>query len=535
MAVFSKDRPLQLDAALRSFATCCSDADVADIRVLYRASSERFGRGYDRLKRDHPGVTFVAESDFKADLLGIVSAGTHVLFLVDDTIFLGDCSLGSAVSALDSHPEILGVSYRLGRNTTYCYPLRRSQPVPPFAAIDSELVGFDWTSARDDFGYPLEVSSSLYRTQDLLPLVQELAFRNPNSLEQCLASVVDRFRRTRARLACYPRSVAVSVPLNIVQKVIPNRSGGRLSLSADALSSVFERGDRIDVVRYRGMSTNACHQELPLLLARDRTRPTVSVVIPCYGHAQFLPDAVASVVSQTYTDWELVIVDDGSPDATAAVAAELIHRYEGSRIRLISQANAGVSTARNRGIMESTGEFILPLDADDMIAPRFLSVTLDALGSHPDRAIAACDQISIGETRFRGLRPPFLPFLLPALNHLPYCALYRREVWDVVGGYNPNMRHGYEDWDFWVGAIEAGFRPLRVPEPLFVYRVHGTSRSTEAARHDRELRHQVRDNHPRLYTVPLRLARAPFVAGYMIPMRLMRAWGLKVRGRLRDR
>src|SRR5262245_60439055 len=92
----------------------------------------------------------------------------------------------------------------------------------------------------------------------------------------------------------------------------------------------------------------------------------VTIVIPCYNQARYLPETVASVVGQTFDRWEAVIVDDGSSDDTSAVARGLIERYPGRRISLISQANQGLGASRNIGIAATYAPYVLPLDADDL-------------------------------------------------------------------------------------------------------------------------------------------------------------------------
>lgn len=119
--------------------------------------------------------------------------------------------------------------------------------------------------------------------------------------------------------------------------------------------------------------------------------PVVSVVIPCHDYARYLPEAVSSVLAQTFRDWELVIVDDGSTDNTVEVTQALIGRHPDRRIRLVQQSNAGVSAARNTGIEASTGRYILPLDADDVIAATMLEKTVGVLDSDPGIAIASTD------------------------------------------------------------------------------------------------------------------------------------------------
>jgi len=111
--------------------------------------------------------------------------------------------------------------------------------------------------------------------------------------------------------------------------------------------------------------------------------PAVSVIIPCYQQAEYLAEAVESVVAQTFTDWESVIIDDGSPDATAAMAEKLIASHPDRRIRLVRQANQGLPSARNSGIAASAGRYILPLDADDLLMPEMLARTVGLLESDP--------------------------------------------------------------------------------------------------------------------------------------------------------
>jgi glycosyltransferase involved in cell wall biosynthesis len=295
--------------------------------------------------------------------------------------------------------------------------------------------------------------------------------------------------------------------MNIVQTVAPNRAGSDPGRSPEALADVFDAGRRIDVNAYRNFVPNACHEEVELHLTAPPPAPVVSVVIPCFAQASYLPEAVESVVGQTFRDWEVVIVDDGSPDDAGSVAADLIERFPESHISLFRQQNAGLSAARNAGIARATGRFILPLDADDRLDPQMLEACVTELTRRPEVAIVYADQIQFGESDRVAQLPEFDADLLCATNQLPYCALYRRGVWDAVGGYNPNMVDGFEDWDFWIGAIEKGFVALRIPRPLFHYRVKAVSMYTTAQAKQRELRAQIAANHPTLFTPRRRLRR----------------------------
>jgi hypothetical protein len=232
-----------------------------------------------------------------------------------------------------------------------------------------------------------------------------------------------------------------------------------------------------------------------------RSDPVVSVVVPCHDYARYLPDAVSSVVAQTFEDWELVVVDDGSTDDTVEVTEGLIARHPDRRIRLLRQANAGVSAARNTGIEAAAGRYILPLDADDMIAPTMLEKTVAVLDGDPKVAIASTDVFTFTDD---DLPPQVMP--LPAYSRelllqrliMFYCSLYRREAWRTVGGYDENMRAG-EDWDFWIGCAEHGFDAYHIHEPLFGARNKDTGLHVEAAENDLAIRARIVANHPDLF------------------------------------
>ncbi len=236
--------------------------------------------------------------------------------------------------------------------------------------------------------------------------------------------------------------------------------------------------------------------------------PAVSVVIPCYAQAEYLRFAVESVLLQRYQDWELVIVDDGSPDDTAEVAARLIEAQPGRAMRLIRQQNAGLAAARNAGIAAARGGYILPLDSDDALDADYLARTVAILEGNPEVSIVCTNAALFGAEQGIWVTEPELPLpQLLAFNRFNYCSLYRREVWEAVGGYQPAMTVGYEDWDFWIGAKEHGFRALHLPEPLFFYRTKAESMLTKAKAWDRPLRAQILLNHPGLFD-PASLAEA---------------------------
>ncbi|HVU33137.1 MAG TPA: FkbM family methyltransferase [Opitutaceae bacterium] len=228
--------------------------------------------------------------------------------------------------------------------------------------------------------------------------------------------------------------------------------------------------------------------------------PTVSVITPCYRQAEFLGEAVDSVVQQTFTDWELIIVNDGSPDETSRVARELIARHPDRRIRLIEQENRGLAGARNAGIQVAAGKYILPLDADDKIHPEMLAKTVGLLEANPGIGIAYTDYVYFGHQTQRLFTTEYnFKTLCTAFNQFTCTSLYRREAWLAVGGYNPNMVSGYEDWDFWIGCGDHGFVGRRIPEVLFYYRTKARSMVSDAKDRHAALFSRIVLNHPHLY------------------------------------
>ncbi len=266
--IFSKDRPLQLDATLRSFALHGRDAARVPLRVLYAASDPQQRSLYQQVIREHPAVPFTPERDFKPDLLQMIPGAQHLLFLVDDCLFIRGFSVMELSGALTHHPDALGLSLRLGRNITYCYSLDRPQRLPQCQSVEAGLLKFRWPKADCDFGYPLEVSSSLYRAEQLLPLLTRLDFENPNTLEAALSRSAAGFQESHPFLICPPHSLAFCAPINKVQKVWRNRAGKQADHSLESLAKAFAAGQRVAVGRYAQFSPSACHQEVELPLEK---------------------------------------------------------------------------------------------------------------------------------------------------------------------------------------------------------------------------------------------------------------------------
>jgi len=283
--VFSKDRAMQLDATLRSFFLHCADPGQVVLKVIFAGSSEFFLRQYGELKLEYRGVDFIAQTEFKRDvydLLGIPLsiwgrlalrfgaaqhwAHRHVLFLVDDNIFVRDFRLSDAADALALEKTALGFSLQAGTNINYCYPLDISVQFPAYLPVLGDVIKYRWTEFGDGLDYPLEVSSSIYRQEDIAKLIARLDFFNPNTLEAQMADRAGEFRKSHPYLLSYNQSVTFCNPINRVQNTYANRAGDRPKDSADALARLFEAGHRIDVKAYNNLVPNACHQIVDITL-----------------------------------------------------------------------------------------------------------------------------------------------------------------------------------------------------------------------------------------------------------------------------
>ena len=502
--VFSKDRPLQLDAALASLLLRCKDPERMEVNVLYTTSSAYQEGLYRQLALEYPGVIFRRERHFREDVLSLVAGAGFVAFVVDDALFVRDFSVGTVIEELAANDRAIGFSLRLGTNTTYCYPLDTQQDLPEFTTTRPGVLAHRWPGASHDFGYPFDLSSSVYRTADIEPLLRRIPFTNPNLMEGRLAERAAASGTRHPILLCFERSVAFCIPANLVQTVTKNRAGTRAGESPMALAAAFERGCRIDVSSYDDFPNTACHQDVALHLREpDPPAPTVSVIIPCYGQAEFLGEAVASVVAQTWTDWEIVIVDDGSTDDTAQTARRLMEQHPGQRIRLLSQPNQGVSVARNNGIAMSTGRYILPLDADDMLQPLMLERTVALLEADRSVSIAYTDWQVTGTSSSILQAGPWERISMCVGNRIPYSSLYRRGVWALTGGYNPKQEL-WEDYDFWLACLEKGVQGQRIAQPLFLYRARPGTRTDDAEPRRAQLVRELARNHPTLFTRRLR-------------------------------
>ena len=253
-----------------------------------------------------------------------------------------------------------------------------------------------------------------------------------------------------------------------------------------------------------------------LFRQRRREGPLVSVVIPCYNYGRYLDEALSSALSQTLENREIIVIDDVS---TYPLTVEKIAELEARRlpgVTVIRQENRGVCRARNNAIRAARGKYICCLDADDVLDPTYLEKCAAAMESGGLDICYSWVRFFGGESRV-WQTGPFDPTLLMQANCVPCAAVFTKAAWGEACGYNPLMKDGNEDWDFWISIAGAGGRGRVIPEALFRYRRHGAGRDAEALKRMDELVERIRLNHPDLYAGkvprprPCLVALNPFV------------------------
>lgn len=212
------------------------------------------------------------------------------------------------------------------------------------------------------------------------------------------------------------------------------------------------------------------------LTSNPVVQPRVSVVIPTYNRSDFLCEAVDSVLAQTFRDFEILIVDDGSTDGTRGVVDE---KYgKDSRVHYIYRENSGGPAApRNTGIAKARGDFIALLDHDDLWLPKKLDFQIQALDEHPEASLCFSDALVRGKDsetsyfkmmKFEG--PPTLKRMLES-DYIPSAsAVVKKTCFERLGGFDETIKAA-DDWDMWIRVL-AQYEAVFVDKPLYVHRLH---------------------------------------------------------------
>jgi hypothetical protein len=258
--IFSKDRACQLDLLLNSMQKMFRESSEYVPSLLYTTSNVYYKKGYQQLKKKYKKVKFIKERNFKIDLIDNIDEDKeYTVFFVDDIAWKEPFSINcNELHLMKDDSDILCLSLRLDPNLTYCYAYNSEMKLPE---LDHNLC-WNWAGVEGDFGYPMSLDGHIFRTKEILPLISNLQYTNPNSLEGKLSEVPLKNKK----MICLEKSPIFNLPINKVQTHNSNRHG---NISAKYLNDMFFLGYRIGLSPIIGFRNNACHQEVDVTLKRS--------------------------------------------------------------------------------------------------------------------------------------------------------------------------------------------------------------------------------------------------------------------------
>ena len=199
----------------------------------------------------------------------------------------------------------------------------------------------------------------------------------------------------------------------------------------------------------------------------------ISIIVPCYNQAEYLEEALDSVFAQSYQNWECIIINDGSQDNTESAAIKWCKKDK--RFKYLNKVNGGLSSARNKGIENALGEYILPLDADDLIHSEYLEIAIHSFATNNSLNLVYCNAYKFGLENGEWDTGMYDYRKLLLFNHIFCSAIYRKQDWMRVGGYDEQLKSGWEDWAFWIKLLNKDSIVHKIPKILFYYRTKQSS------------------------------------------------------------
>ncbi len=217
----------------------------------------------------------------------------------------------------------------------------------------------------------------------------------------------------------------------------------------------------------------------------------ITISISSYNQEEYLSDSIESALNQTVS-CEIIVIDDGSTDHSLEIA----RKYP---VKVISQVNKGLPSARNTGLMNCKTDWILFLDADDILLPDCVEKIFEKIKKSDSDVIGlSFKEFGIRNTEIRLMpRPSINDF--KSGNRIGYCSAIKKEVLLEIGGYSPKMLWGYEDFHLWFNLLSRGKIIETIPEILWLYRTKEKSMITESIKHNEELMTQIVKDFPQVF------------------------------------
>ncbi len=216
------------------------------------------------------------------------------------------------------------------------------------------------------------------------------------------------------------------------------------------------------------------------------TQPLVSIITPCYNQAIYLDDCLNAVINQNYTNWECLVINDGSTDNSQEIAEKWCQKDH--RIKLLNLQNGGVCRARNQAIKQANGTYILPLDADDYVSNNYILECLNTFKLHTDAKVVYGTTQLFGVVNKKLTLQAFNFEKLLEENMIVNTAMYLKSDWETCGGYDEKMTHGFEDWEFYINLLKAGGNALCNKNCIYYYRIKEQSRNADIIKNKNQAR-----------------------------------------------
>ena len=198
-------------------------------------------------------------------------------------------------------------------------------------------------------------------------------------------------------------------------------------------------------------------------------QPLVSILMPIYNYGDRINQTLNSIFEQDYTNYEIILVDDGSTDEYVKLKLKQLENNE--RMKVVYKENGGPSSARNEAFKHSKGNYILPLDSDDMIRPGYIKSCVEILTKNENVSPVYCDTHHVGQMNGVEKRPEWSKERLIGGPFIVNCSMMHRKAFEKVNGYDENLT-GWEDYDMWLRMMKQGYEGKRIPKPMFVYFHH---------------------------------------------------------------
>ncbi|ETV94681.1 hypothetical protein H310_11661 [Aphanomyces invadans] len=533
---FSMDRPWQVSEYLRTMHKFLG-VELSLVWVLFKASNAAFRAGYAHVMSLFPMVHWTEEdaslhSDaFKQGLLSVLDASTseYVLFGVDDAFFFDFFPVMDILTRPTRHAwNVL----HLTLNPNIWYSETQQMPLLPLPAMrwhGTEILTFE--PGRGEWNYPWEVSGSIYRrdrVQAVLTTIERIhgthGLSQPNRLEANGHRVHSEFDWNEA---CVSKPIMHVLAINQVQTVYDNPLLGEEVVETEFLLSFLTAPPRrLDTARYKTQVFRSVHVGTLFVENQEPSHgapyesknalPLISIVLPAYNESRFIHQALDSLARQTYSRFEVLVLDDCSTDSTVAIVEAFVKLDR--RFRLVKNPmNMGVAKTLNRGIELATGDFIARMDGDDIALPDRLNMQLAFLQTHPDVDIVGSAIALIGPDYTLAYENGSTADASPSdpLKVVVYPTTVARTRWSLFMGcmlahptvffrrcvvdrfrYAESLGSG-EDYDLWLRLAVPPSDPPANPvvkmmslgTPLLLHRKHGRNASTRKRDQQRQEAH----------------------------------------------